>query len=162
MSTDWFPWMKNAKEEAKKLRDLHINRAQEVYESRLARVAEYERTSEVKRISDLERANRIAEMRHKNSMNFTEIGLVLGISSQRARQIYRWAQRAEEIVVSDELGIDGLSTRARNALKNNRLYTKHDVAALSKRELLRIANFGRASLIEVEEWLRSEGIELID
>jgi DNA-directed RNA polymerase alpha subunit len=79
-----------------------------------------------------------------------------------ARQHNRAGQRFETMTFKFDLPIAavGLSTRTVNCCRNNDIATLQQLAKWSAAELLRIANFGRVSLLEVEELLAKFGLEL--
>jgi len=56
----------------------------------------------------------------------------------------------------------GLSVRALNCLKSAEVYTLGDLASYSKNELLKFRNFGRKSLSELEDLLKSKNLDFSD
>jgi hypothetical protein len=62
----------------------------------------------------------------------------------RARNIMRWA-------IIDRKGLSYTSTV---------IPTPEDVAAFSKGDLLRVANCGKKTVKDIEQWLASHGLEL--
>lgn len=56
----------------------------------------------------------------------------------------------------------GLSVRALNCLKSAEVYTLGDLASYSKSELLKFRNFGRKSLSELEDLLKSKNLDFAE
>jgi hypothetical protein len=78
------------------------------------------------------------------------------------------AQQETNITHPHEITLDTpvpsleLSTRLYNTLMNDRLYTIGDVVECSSKELLRVPNFGRKCLEEIEGVLSCAGLALRD
>lgn len=69
--------------------------------------------------------------------------------------------RRQELL-STPLADMGLSVRALNCLKSAEVYTLGDLASYSKNELLKFRNFGRKSLSELEDLLKSKNLDFSD
>jgi hypothetical protein len=97
----------------------------------------------------------------RDGATYAAIGAVLGVSSTRARQI---ARKADRFVKSPHWH-DGLPARVRHFLYHqgwNRLSeveAARQVARLSRRELLRAPNIGHGAFTAIAGWLASHGLE---
>ena len=90
-------------------------------------------------------------------MSVKEIAKRLGISASYTRILETMAaQAAEAGQLGKKSSLDGLSTRACNALLSKGLKTRAHVAkAFAANELSHIPNLGKVTLREIEIWLDS-------
>jgi DNA-directed RNA polymerase alpha subunit len=149
----WSPSDSNAREEAERRLAADIEKAKSIYEGRLNRIDLYLQTSEkTKKDNDKTSRNaRILEMRSAGH-KFSVIAREVGISGVAVAAICRRANK--------EPKLDSLSTRTRNCLSNEGLYSKEDVSRYTESQLCKIPNFGRRSLSEVRDWLSLDGLTL--
>jgi DNA-directed RNA polymerase alpha subunit len=71
-------------------------------------------------------------------------------------------QAGNSILNEDPKHILEIGTRARNMLRNEKINTVRELVARSAWELLRVPDFGRVSLIELEGALQAHGLNLRD
>ena len=70
-----------------------------------------------------------------------------------------WQQR-RSLALDQEINQCDLSTRTRHALHNDQVFTVDDLIQKTDQELMRIPNFGRVSLHEVNTFLKKHGLRL--
>lgn len=118
------------------------------------------------------RHDRGADMavRKAQGATYRAIGIEFGISSGRVRDIIAASQRRER-ARNEEPNRAALSVRARNALPHVITEPENDpaerdqrlpgrVAALTKRQIEKVPNLGKQTIVELEEWLWARGLTL--
>ncbi len=97
-----------------------------------------------------ERAEKALELKNNGKL-LRDIGVELGVSSERARQLVKLATRKR---IHKNSEFHGLSTRVANCLNNENLYTKQDVRRFCKEnDLRKIDCLGAKALTEIEVFL---------
>ena len=98
----------------------------------------------------------------RDGATYAAIGAALGVSSTRARQI---ARKADRFVKSPHWH-DGLPARVRHFLYHqgwdrlSEIEAARQIAQLTRRELIRAPNFGRVACDALVGWLAALGFEL--
>lgn len=104
-----------------------------------------------------------ADALSKEGMTYRQIGERLGVSRGRAAQIVHKVKRIQAYASLEYNGkIESLpiSVRTYNALLNAGITEIDQIPNLSSRELLKLKNFGRKSLRELETVLMERGLKL--
>lgn len=139
------------REQAEFRRDAAIAKAHNIYTNDMARIV-----NSAKKSATNGRNQAIYEARLAGA-KYTDLSANYGISVARARQIFERRKRESERKESEP----EISIRTRNCLlKEGISLDAKEVSQWSSWELLRIPNFGRVCLEEVQIWLKAEGLAL--
>jgi hypothetical protein len=114
-----------------------------------------------------ERQRQVLQWRNEGK-TWGAIGGQLNVTPSRASQIYAEAWRKvarrrlpdEPLTLESPVTIFDFSVRTGNCLKNEGIVTLNDLLMRSEAELLRMPNFGRRSMGEVNEALAQHGFKL--
>ncbi|MCP5230680.1 MAG: hypothetical protein H6948_01055 [Zoogloeaceae bacterium] len=113
-----------------------------------------------------ERQAKALQLREEGK-TFKEVGEALGVSTERARQIFATAQRKKN--APRITWTDGLEPKLANALIAARYTSRDDVRAAVERGEIAVKNgrgtvpwIGPASVAEIRAWLGMESAEIAD
>lgn len=124
---------------------------------------------EGKEWNTLEERRQFVKRLRDSGKTWQEIANTINVCLERARQIYKQAERRQRIRIKIAQNIKDdtdsiinleLSARSDNWLRHANILTIDDLIKHSKQDLLRVKNLGKKSVAEIEAHLNRIGLHL--